>query len=100
VPYEVIASERALADWRGILDYLTEKYPDSVEEIHQGMIDWLGGLSSNPHIGDVLKRRAAGVLREAHYRTYRINFQVDDETNRVVVARIRHVARNRPRSME
>ena len=72
MPYEVITSERASSELLGIIEYLAEKFPDSVEKIHRGLVDWIECLTSDLHIGDILKRRGPGVVRVCLYRAYRI----------------------------
>lgn len=94
--FKVIWSDAAIADLCDICNYIAQHDPRAAERMGRGILDHVRILASFPFIGPVYPRGARGSLREIIFRSYRIFYDVSDQTHRVEILHVWHGARVEP----
>jgi toxin ParE1/3/4 len=94
--YKIIWSDEAIADLHDICSYIARDNPEAAERIGNGILDHVFILASFPYIGPPYPRGADGPLREIVFRSYRIFYDVSEESLRVEILHVRHGARDEP----
>jgi plasmid stabilization system protein ParE len=94
--FKIIWSDEAIADLYGICFHIARNNPEAAERIGNGILDHALILASFPFIGPPYPRGANGPLREIVFRSYRIFYDVSEETRRVDILHVRHGARDEP----
>lgn len=96
VDFQVIWSEEAIADLKGICSYIAQHDTDAALRMGNGILDHVRILGQFPFIGPTYPRGARGPLREIVYRSYRIFYDVSEEPRRVDILHVWHGAREEP----
>jgi plasmid stabilization system protein ParE len=94
--YQVILSEQALVDLRGICSFIAPRNPEAAPRVGEGNLDHVRIHSSYPFIGPDYPRGAQDPLREIVSRPCRIFHEVSEASNRVENLPVWHGARNEP----
>ncbi len=94
--FKVIWSEAAIADLQGICSYIAHHDPQAAHRMGRGILDHVHILASFPLIGPTYPRGARGTLREIVYRSYRIFYDVSEESRSVEILHVWHGARQEP----
>jgi toxin ParE1/3/4 len=95
--FKVIWSDEAISDLHEICSYIANHDPKAGERMGRGILDHVRILASFPFIGPTYPRGARGPLREIVFRSYRIFYDVSEETRRVEILHVWHGAREEPR---
>lgn len=94
--FKIIWSEQALGDLRDLCSYIARHDPEAALRMGNRILDHVEILARFPFIGPSYPRGASGALREIVFRSYRIFYDVHEESHRVDVLHVRHGARNEP----
>lgn len=94
--FQVIWSDEAIRDLRDLCFYIARQDPEVALRTGNGILDYVRILGRFPFIGPTYPRGARGPLREIVFRSYRIFYDVDEESHRVNILHIWHGARNQP----
>lgn len=94
--FKVIWSDGAIADLREICSYIARHDPRAAQRMGRGLLDHVRILASFPFIGPAYPRGARGPLREIVFRSYRIFYDVSEESRRVEILHVWHGAREEP----
>jgi plasmid stabilization system protein ParE len=94
--FKVIWSDAAISDLGGICSYIARHDPAAALRIGSGILGHVGILGRHPFIGPAYPRGARGHLREIVFRSYRIFYDVSEESRRVDILHVRHGARDEP----
>ena len=92
--FKVIWSDEAITDLRDICSYIARHDPEAALRVGNGLIDHVRVLSQFPLIGPTYPRGAQGPLREIVFRSYRIFYDVSEESQRVNILHVWHAARD------
>ena len=92
--FRVEISPSALQDIENILIWMTENYPEIVEEWYLGILDAIRSLEKFPNRCPLAREsEEIGLeIRQLLYKQHRIIFRVIDDS--VVISRVRHIARD------
>ena len=96
--FKIIWSDAALADLQDIWTYVAEHDPQAADRIGRGILAHVRILASFPFIGPAYPRGAKGTLREIVFRSYRIFYDVNEQSRSVEVLHVWHGARDEPPS--
>jgi toxin ParE1/3/4 len=94
--FKLIWSETAIADLDNICSYIARHDPQAAHRIGRGILDHVRILASFPFIGPAYPRGAHGSLRQIVFRSFRIFYDVSEESRSVEILHIRHGARDEP----
>jgi toxin ParE1/3/4 len=94
--FKIIWSAAAIADLHDICTYIARHNPQAAHQMGRGILDHVRILGSFPLIGPPYPRGARGPLREIVFRSYRIFYDVSEESRRVEILHIWHGAREEP----
>ena len=94
--FKIIWSDAAIADLHDICTYIARHNPEAAHRMGRGILDHVHILGSFPLIGPVYPRGAHGPLREIVFRSYRIFYDVSEESQRVEILHVWHGAREEP----
>ncbi len=94
--FKIIWSDAAIADLQDICSYVAQHDPQAAGRIGRGILDHVRILASFPFIGPSYPRGARGTLREIVFRSYRIFYDVGEESLSVEILHIWHGARDEP----
>ena len=94
--FKVIWSDEAIADLHEICSYIARDNPEAALRMGNGILDHVWILARFPFIGPTYPRGARGPLREIVFRSYRIFYDVSEETPRVDILHVWHGAREEP----
>ena len=94
--FKIIWSDAAIADLQGICSYVAQHDPQAAGRIGRGMLDHVRILATFPFIGPTYPRGARGTLREIVFRSYRIFYDVSEESRSVEILHVWHGARDEP----
>ncbi len=94
--FKIIWSDTAIVDLQDICSYVAQHDPQAARLIGRGILDHVGILASFPFIGPTYPRGARGTLREIVFRSYRIFYDVSEESLSVEILHIWHGARDEP----
>ncbi len=94
--FKIIWSDAAIADLQDISSYVAQHDPQAAVRIGRGILNHVGILASFPFIGPTYPRGAGGTLREIVFRSYRIFYDVSEESLSVEILHVWHGARDEP----
>jgi toxin ParE1/3/4 len=94
--FKIIWSDAAIADLHEVCSYIAKSDPAAAERMGRGILDHVGILASFPLIGPSYPRGASGALREIVFRSYRIFYDVSEDSRSVRILHIWHGARQEP----
>jgi toxin ParE1/3/4 len=96
--YFVRITPRALADLRGIFNYIRADSPQNAAEVIRRILDAIDGLDVFPHRYDVprVNPPKGRKVRSMPVRPYLVRYRIDERKKAVYILRIRHGARRRP----
>ncbi len=95
--FKVIWSDAAIADLHDICSHIAKDDGRAAERVGRAILDHVRILQSFPFIGPTYPRGAKGPLREIVFGTYRIFYDVSEETSSVAVLHVWHAARDEPK---
>jgi toxin ParE1/3/4 len=95
--FKVIWSEQAIANLNEICSYIAREDPQAARRMGSGILDHVRILASFPFIGPAYPKGARGPLREIVFRSYRIFYDVSEESRRVDILHVWHAARAEPK---
>lgn len=95
--FQVIWSDGAITDLQDICAYIARDNPEAALRMGNGILDHVSILTKFPFIGPAYPRGAQGPLREIVFRSYRIFYDVSEESRRVEILHVWHAARGEPR---
>ena len=95
--FKVIWSDQAITDLHDICSYIAEHDPQAAERMGKGILDHVHILASFPFIGPTYPKGARGPLRQIVFRSYRIFYDVSEESGRVEILHVWHGARQDPK---
>ena len=95
--FQVIWSDAAIADLHDICAYISKDNPQAAYKIGRAILDHARILGSFPLIGPVYPRGARGPLREIVFRSYRIFYDVSEESRSVEILHVWHGTREEPK---
>ena len=94
--FKVIWSDEAITELRGICSYIARDDPEAALRMGNGMLDHVRILAQFPFIGPAYPKGARGPLREIVFHSYRIFYDVFEESSRVDILHVWHAARGEP----
>jgi toxin ParE1/3/4 len=94
--YKIVWSETAIGDLNEICSYIAEDNPQAASRLGRNILAHVRILASFPLIGPTYPRGAQGPLREIVYRSYRIFYDVFEDTRQVNILHVWHGAREEP----
>lgn len=94
--FKVIWSDAAIADLHDIFSYIARHDAQAAHRMGRGLLDHVRILASFPFIGPTYPRGAHGSLREIVFRSYRIFYDVSEESRSVEILHVWHGARDEP----
>lgn len=95
--FKVIWSDQAITDLREICSYIAPHNAEAALRIGNGILDHVRILAQFPFIGPTYPKGAQrSPLREIVFRSYRIFYDVSDESHCVHVLHVWHAARDEP----
>ena len=94
--FKVIWSDEAIANLRDICTFIARQDPQAALRMGHGILAHVQILASFPFIGPTYPRGARGTLREIVFRSYRIFYDVSEESNSVEILHVWHGARDEP----
>jgi len=94
--FKVTWSDAAIADLNDICSYIAKRDPRAAHRIGRGILDHVRILASFPFIGPTYPRGAHGPLREIVFRSYRIFYDVAEQSRSVEILHVWHGAREEP----
>jgi toxin ParE1/3/4 len=94
--FKVIWSEQAISDLNDICSYIAQHDAEAALRMGNGILEHVRILAQFPFIGPMYPRGAQGALREIVFRSYRIFYDVSEESRRVDILHIWHGAREEP----
>jgi plasmid stabilization system protein ParE len=97
VDFEVVWTERALADLEAAVRYVAADDPQAAERLRLDLLGSVEILARFPFIGPAYERDRTGRAREILCRRYRVFYRVDEGAKRVEVMVVWHGSRQEPR---
>ncbi len=94
--FKVIWSGEAIADLNDICSYIAQHDPEAALRMGRGILRQVQILAQFPFIGPAYPRGAKGPLREIVFRSYRIFYDVSEESGKVNILHVWHGAREEP----
>ena len=94
--FKVIWSDQAIGDLRDLCAYIARHDPEAALRMGNGILDHVQILAQFPFIGPPYPRGTRGPLREIVFRSYRIFYDVCEESGQVDIQHVRHGARDEP----
>ena len=94
--FKVIWSDQAIQDLHDLCTYIARHDPEAALRMGNGILDHVHILAQFPLIGPPYPRGAGGTLREIVFRSYRIFYDVHEESHQVDILHVRHGARDEP----
>jgi toxin ParE1/3/4 len=94
--FKVIWSEAAISDLRDLCAYIAQHDPNAARRMGEGILDHVRILATFPFIGPAYPRGAQGPLREIVFRSYRIFYDVSEQSRAVEILHVWHGAREEP----
>ena len=97
--FQIIWSDAALADLQDIWTYIAQHAdPEAADRIGRGILAHVRILASFPFIGPAYPHGAKGTLREIVFRSYRIFYDVSEQSRSVEILHVWRGARDEPPS--
>jgi toxin ParE1/3/4 len=94
--FKIVWSDAAIADLQEVCSYVAQHDPQAAVRLGQGILDHVRVLASFPFIGPTYPRGARGTLREIVFRSYRIFYDVSEESHSVEILHVWHGRRDEP----
>jgi addiction module RelE/StbE family toxin len=94
--FKIIWTDSAIADLKGVCDFISRDNPAAAEKTGRGILDHVKILETFPLIGPAYPRRSSGAIREIVSGNYRIFYEITEQPKSVHVLRIWHGARGEP----
>ena len=94
--FKVTWSDQAMGDLHDLCSYIARHDPEAALRMGNGILDHVQILAQFPFIGPPYPRGGRGTLREIVFRSYRIFYDVREESRRVDILHVRHGARDEP----
>ncbi len=94
--FKIVWSDAAIADLQDVCSYVAQHDPQAAGRIGRGILEHVRILASFPFIGPIYPRGARGTLREIVFRSYRIFYDVSEDSLSVKILHIWHGARDEP----
>jgi toxin ParE1/3/4 len=94
--FKIIWSDAAIADLQELCSYVAQHDPRAADRIGRAILDHVRVLASFPFIGPTYPRGARGPLREIVFRSYRIFYDVSEQSRSVEILHVWHGARDEP----
>lgn len=94
--FKVIWSDQAITDLRAICSHIARDNREAALRMGNGILDHVRILAQFPFIGPAYPRGTHGPLREIVFRSYRIFYDVSEETQQVDILHVWHAARGEP----
>ncbi len=94
--FKIVWSDAAIADFQDVWAYVAQHDPQAALRIGRGILDHVRILASFPFIGPTYPRGARGTLREIVFRSYRIFYDVSEQSASVEILHVWHGARDEP----
>jgi toxin ParE1/3/4 len=94
--FQVIWSDGAIDDLHTICSHIARDNPEAALRMGNGILDHVTILAKFPFIGPAYPRGAQGPLREIVFRSYRIFYDVSEESSRLEILHVWHAARDEP----
>lgn len=94
--FKIIWSDAAIADLQEVCSYVAQHDPQAAARIGRGILDHVRVLASFPFIDPTYPRGARGTLREIVFRSYRIFYDVSEQSRSVEILHVWHGARDEP----
>ena len=94
--FKVIWSDAAIADLHDICSYVAERDQQAAHRLGRSILDHARILNSFPFIGPAYPRGSRGPLREIVFRSYRIFYDVSEQSQSVEILHVWHGAREEP----
>jgi toxin ParE1/3/4 len=94
--FKVIWSDQAIDDLRELCAYIASHDAEAALRMGNGILDHVHILAQFPFIGPPYPRGTRGPLREIVFRSYRIFYDVSEESTQVDILHVRHGARDEP----
>ena len=94
--FKIIRSDAAMADLHDLCTYIARRNPAAAQRLGCNILDHVRILGSFPLIGPAYPRGAQGPLREIVFRSYRIFYDVTEESRRVEIPHVWHGSREEP----
>ena len=95
--FKIIWSDEAIADLNDICSYIARQDSEAALRMGNGIIDHVGILGQFPFIGPTYPRGTRGPLREIVFRSYRIFYDVSEQSHRIDILHVWHGARDEPK---
>jgi toxin ParE1/3/4 len=96
VDYQIVWTERARADLRGIVATIAADRPSAVEDWGNDLFRHIEVLASFPAIGPVVSGLTLPATRRIVYGNYLVFYRVHPEPKRVELVSVWHAARGQP----
>ena len=94
--FKVIWSDQAITDLNHLCSYIAQYDPAAALRMGNGILDHVRILAEFPFIGPAYPRGARGPLREIVFRSYRIFYDISEESHVVEIVHVWHGAREEP----
>ena len=94
--FKIVWSDAAIADLQDIWTYIARHDLEAASRIGRGIIAHVRILAAFPFIGPTYPHGARGTLREIVYRSYRIFYDVSEQSLCVEILHVWHGARDEP----
>jgi toxin ParE1/3/4 len=94
--FKIIWSDAAISDLQEICSYIARHDPKAALRMGHGILGHVRILGSFPFIGPTYPRGVRGTLREIVFRSYRIFYDVSEQSQSVEILHVWHGARDEP----
>ncbi len=94
--FKIVWSDAAISDLQDICSYIAQREAQAAVRIGRGILQHVHILASFPLIGPAYPRGAKGTLREIVFGSYRIFYDVGEESRTVEILHVWHGAREEP----
>jgi toxin ParE1/3/4 len=94
--FKIIWSENAIGNLRDLCAYIASQNPEAAQRMGHGILDHVRVLATFPFIGPAYPRGTRGNLRMIVFRSYRIFYDVSEESRQVEILHVWHAAREEP----
>ena len=95
--FKIIWSDAAISDLQDICSYIAQHDLQAAGRIGRGILDHVRILASYPFIGPAYPRGVKGTLREIVFGSYRIFYDVGEDSRSVEILHVWHGAREEPK---
>jgi len=100
VAYQVVWTDPAIANLKGLCEHIAEDNPDAARKLGVELVEHAESLDRLPLRGKVYPKFGDGQIHEIPYRGYRIFYKVYEHLKRVDILLVWHGARDEPSFIE